>query len=228
MEGKSTCILFFLLACCESNRKIAAASWFGSVAIAGSILLKQRNPAMSATCIIMGILLKTRSIEATMSRYNKLRFTCSNKHVGEHHDHELQKTKETITSENATLQKCDDQIDKHANHNNCNAGCMDRLKKVIEKAKNDAQKSAHAGFTIAFDILDVPVHLKNMTMSAQNDDFHWVNHRMIVNRVSGYQPIERKPRPSLNEVPNIKFMPTLQEQERQCLNYIILTCRGIF
>ena len=164
-----------------------------------------------------------------MSRFNKLRFTCSNKTVldrldklGEHHDHELQKTKEIITSENAMLQKCDDQmktiVDEHANHNDCNAGCMDR---------DDAQKSAHAGFTIAFDNLDVQVRRKKMTMSAQNDDFHWVNHRMIVNRVSGYQPIERKPRPSLNEVPNIKFMPTLQDQERQRLNYIILTSRFV-
>ena len=172
-----------------------------------------------------------------MSRFNKLRFTCSNKTVldrldklGEHHDQELQKTKETITSENATLQKFDDQmktiVDEHANHNNCNAGCIDRLK-VIEKDKNDAQKSAHACFTIAFDNLDVQVRRKNMTMTAQNDDFHWVNHRMIVNRVSGYQPVARKPRPSLNEVPNIKFMPTLQDQERQRFNYIILTSRFV-
>ncbi len=62
-KEKAPVFYSFLLACCESNRKIAAASWFGSVAIAGSILLKQRDPAMSATGIVMGILLKTRSIE---------------------------------------------------------------------------------------------------------------------------------------------------------------------
>ena len=65
-KEKAPVFYSFLLACCESNRKIAAASWFGSVAIAGSILLKQRDPAMSATGIVMGILLKTRSIEVRL------------------------------------------------------------------------------------------------------------------------------------------------------------------
>lgn len=62
-QEKAPVFYSFLLACCESNRRKAAVSWFGSVAIAGSILLKQRDPSMSATSIVMAILLKTRSIE---------------------------------------------------------------------------------------------------------------------------------------------------------------------
>lgn len=65
-KEKAPVFYSFLLACCESNRKIAAESCFGSVAIAGSILLKQRDPAMNATGIVMGILLKTRSIEVRL------------------------------------------------------------------------------------------------------------------------------------------------------------------
>ena len=46
---------------------------------------------------------------------------------------------------------------------------------------------------------------------------------MIVNRVSGSHLNATKPKASLNEIPNIKLLPPLQDQELQCLNKIILT-----
>jgi len=51
----------FLLTCC--SRRDTKASWLPSVAIAGSILLKERNSHMSATASVLGILIKTGSME---------------------------------------------------------------------------------------------------------------------------------------------------------------------
>lgn len=46
-----------------ANRK---STWFGSVALAGSILLKQRNREMNATAAVMGILLKSKAAEVNL------------------------------------------------------------------------------------------------------------------------------------------------------------------
>ena len=45
------------------NKRTKSSEWFGSLALAGSILLKQRNQEMSATGSLIGILLKNKSIE---------------------------------------------------------------------------------------------------------------------------------------------------------------------
>ena len=45
------------------SRSNKQSNWLPSVALAGSILLKQRNSQMSATGAVIGILLKTGSIE---------------------------------------------------------------------------------------------------------------------------------------------------------------------
>ena len=45
------------------NKRTKNSWWFGSLALAGSILLKQINQEMSATASLIGILLKSKSIE---------------------------------------------------------------------------------------------------------------------------------------------------------------------
>lgn len=45
------------------NKRTKNSGWFGSLALAGSILFKQRNQEMSATASLIGILLKSKSIE---------------------------------------------------------------------------------------------------------------------------------------------------------------------
>lgn len=49
---------FLLNSASRTNRK---GTWFRSVALAGSILLKQRNREMNATAPVMGILLKSKA-----------------------------------------------------------------------------------------------------------------------------------------------------------------------
>ena len=53
----------FLLTCSTSKRHMHHSTWFPSIAVSGSILLKQRNNHMSATAIVIGLVLKTKSIE---------------------------------------------------------------------------------------------------------------------------------------------------------------------
>ena len=56
---------FLMTAAC--NKRTKASSWFGSVAVAGSVLLKQRNKQMDATSSLLGIMMKTKSIEVCCS-----------------------------------------------------------------------------------------------------------------------------------------------------------------
>ena len=64
-----------------------------------------------------------------------------------------------------------------------------------------------------------------MTMQSQNRDFHWVNHQMVENRVSGALLDPKQPKANLQELSNLKFLPTIEDQQKQRSNYIILTSR---
>ena len=43
-----------------------------------------------------------------------------------------------------------------------------------------------------------------MSMQSQNRDYHWVNHQMIENRVSGAHLNSKGPKTNLQEVSNLK------------------------
>ena len=63
-EWKIRAPLFYsFLMTSASNKRTKASSWFGSVAVAGSVLLKQRNEKMDATSSVLGVMMKTKSIE---------------------------------------------------------------------------------------------------------------------------------------------------------------------
>ena len=74
--------------------------------------------------------------------------------------------------------------------------------------------------------LDIQLQRKNMSMESQNRDYHWVNHQMIENCVSGAHLKWKGPNANLEEVSNLKFLPTLDDQQRKRSNYIILTARS--
>ena len=63
-EWKERAPLFFsfLMTCCISTGSTnEAVKWLPSAAIAGSVLLKQRNPQMNATASVLGVLIRTGS-----------------------------------------------------------------------------------------------------------------------------------------------------------------------
>lgn len=64
-----------------------------------------------------------------------------------------------------------------------------------------------------------------MTMESQNKDFHWVNHQMVKNRVSGAMLDSSAPKSNLFDVCNLRFLPSMEEQKCQRLNYAVLCSR---
>ncbi len=60
-------IFYSFLLTSAVNRRTKESSWFPSTAIAGSVLLKQRSEKMDATASVLGVLLKSKSVEASMT-----------------------------------------------------------------------------------------------------------------------------------------------------------------
>ena len=68
-EWKETAPIFYaFLMTCASSKGNKNPEWFPSVSVAGSILLKQRNSHMSYCASIMGIMLKSSSLEVHVCR----------------------------------------------------------------------------------------------------------------------------------------------------------------
>ena len=65
LEWKERAPIFyaFLMTCATTTRKEVAPEWLPSIAVAGSILLKQRNSLMNGCATVLGILIKSRSLE---------------------------------------------------------------------------------------------------------------------------------------------------------------------
>lgn len=64
-----------------------------------------------------------------------------------------------------------------------------------------------------------------MTATKQNRDYHWVNHKMIENRVSGNHLDSKKAKSDILVLQNLKFLPTIADNEKQRMDYIVLTSR---
>lgn len=62
-----------------------------------------------------------------------------------------------------------------------------------------------------------------MSKDNQNFDFHWVNHKIVMNRISGSR-LDNSPKEPL-AVSNITVLPSVQDQQRQRQNYIVLVAR---
>lgn len=95
---------------------------------------------------------------------------------------------------------------------------------TAKKMLVEMKESAHPGFAVIFDNIDLEIQTKNMTMSNQKTSHHWVNHKMVMNRVSGINTL-KKSQPDLLDIPNQSFMPTISEMENQRLDYIVLVSR---
>lgn len=149
--------------------------------------------------------------------------------LGENHNIHLINTRERITKENRDLHLLEEKqtslCEMHAMHESSSACNCNQEMASVRKQVYELQKSTHPGFVISFDNLDFQMQRKSMSMQSQNRDFHWVNHQMIENRVSGANLNAKERKTNLQEVPNLKFLPTLEDQQRQRLNYTILTSR---
>lgn len=88
------------------------------------------------------------------------------------------------------------------------------------KELTELQKSCHP----AFDNIDFSLSRRNMSMSEQNRDVHWVNHSLVRNRVSGNHLLTAREK-DLLDIPSIQFFPSVEDQRWQRMNYIIFVSR---
>ena len=67
-EWKARAPLFFdvLMSCASNSNSMESNFFLPGVAVAGSVLLKQRNPHMCALGTVFGVMMKTRSTEVTI------------------------------------------------------------------------------------------------------------------------------------------------------------------
>ena len=137
--------------------------------------------------------------------------------------------KETITNENNALQAKVQLLEVQKSRPLSKSVCDTTTKSTVKLSNeiSSLKKSFHPGFVIAFDNIDIDIELKrkNMTLSGQNRNFHWVNHKMVINRISGNELAADRPKADLLKVPNLRFIPTLVDHQQQRENYIVLVSR---
>jgi len=141
------------------------------------------------------------------------------------HDSPLKAAKQRITEENVKLKQQTERALSavHVCSNTCTEGCtLLQSASQANSSLKEQKMACHPGFTIAFDNIDLEINRKSTTMSKQNRDIHWVNHKMFVNRVSGSFLSSEGPRCDLSTVQNSTFLPNVLDQRRQRFNYVTL------
>lgn len=163
----------------------------------------------------------------------KFKVTCSAGRIrkkldvlGQNHDQKVMELKKQIAeqqqniSENqATLNHLNQRCNKE---HVCSTLCVEKKNEIIKDLK-ESKVHAHAGFSIIFDNIDGKTTRRHMAKDNQNSDYHWVNHKIVVNRVSGNM-LNQSPMNVLN-MPNIKLLPSVKDQAKQRQNYIVLVSR---
>ena len=59
-------VFYSFLLTSAANKSSKNSTWFGSLALAGSVLLKQRNSGMSAAASVIGVQLKSKAVEVEL------------------------------------------------------------------------------------------------------------------------------------------------------------------
>ena len=104
----------------------------------------------------------------------------------------------------------------HATHLSSTTACSCNQELAhISKWIFEFEKSIHPGVVISLGNLNIQLQRKIMPMQLQNRDYHWVNHQMIENRVSAAHQKSTGPKANLQEISNIRFLPTLENQQCQ-------------
>ena len=172
--------------------------------------------------------------KATMDRLAKLKITCSNARIhakfdllGENHGKEITDLQQKMSKEEEFVAEKEKRVVTLAEMcsspgHACSPQCIEDTKQAKRDVKQ-AKLDMETGFAIAFDNIDGRRERKHMTKENQNLDFHWVNHKIIMNRVSG-NGLDTSTR-DIHGVSNIQFLPTVQDQKHQRYNYIVLVSR---
>ena len=103
----------------------------------------------------------------------------------------------------------------------CNDMCVQQ-KENAKQQLEQARMSSNSGIAIIFYNIDGKLERRHMSKDNQNFDFHWVNHKIVLNRVVSKR--NNFPR-DLLAVSNITFLPSVKDQHRQRYNFIVLVAR---
>ena len=58
-------LFYSFLMIVATNKRTKGNQWFSSVAVGGSVLVKQKSEKMNATSTVLGIVMKSKSIEVS-------------------------------------------------------------------------------------------------------------------------------------------------------------------
>ena len=132
------------------------------------------------------------SLQATITRLSKLKITCSNTcpliylyAFNMDPDSPLKAAKQSTSEENVKLGQLTERAVSaaHICSNTCTKGCV-LMQSASQANSSFEEQQCHPGFMITFNNIDLEINTKNRTMSKQNRDIPWVNHKMFANRVS--------------------------------------------
>lgn len=155
----------------------------------------------------------TTSNQGTLDRMNTL---------GEEHDIELKQAQSRIVKESCEVENLKRGVGICDPNENCQS------KENLANTKDNIslhKATCHPGYSIVFDNIDLEIKRKDMTMANQNKNVHWVNHKVVINRISGNQLEWEGPKQEIVDVPNIKFLPSAHDYKQQRHNYIVLVSR---
>ena len=100
-------------------------------------------------------------------------------------DSPLKAAKQSTSEENVKLGQLTERAVSaaHICSNTCTKGCV-LMQSASQANSSFEEQQCHPGFMITFNNIDLEINTKNRTMSKQNRDIPWVNHKMFANRVS--------------------------------------------
>lgn len=97
--------------------------------------------------------------------------------------------------------------------------------KECEKNLEKARLERPSSYSIVLDNFDIMVHSAEMMSDNQNKDYHWCNHSAVLDRVNPIEESDLKPKQSLEDTPNITFVPSLEEQFDILNDLVIIVAR---
>ena len=110
--------------------------------------------------------------------------------------------------------------DVHNQLNQIQAATSDVDQKILQ-----IQEECPSSFNIALDNNDLKVLASDMTSDNQNKDYHWCNHNGHLDRVNPLQLENGVPTVNLEALPNITFLPSLDDQNSLLSDFVVLVGR---
>jgi len=147
--------------------------------------------------------------------------------LGQKHDQAVLDMKKTVSEAYQVVTEKESQVANMAEKcadaaHICTEICT-KQNESTTKELNQAKVNLNSGFAIIFDNIDGKLERRHMSKDNQNFDFHLVNHKIVKNRISGSK-LDNSPRNVL-AISNITVLPSVQDQQRQRQNYIVLIAR---